>query len=98
MGKDFIDKVFLLGKDNDKYYVQKDENGQLKIYDLSEFETYKNKFPITRGLDHPNEISAYMFSAYFISLYNNTTPFDDINKKAKSNSEVFISWAKKYLN
>jgi len=98
MGKDFIDKVFLLGKDNDKYYVQKDENGQLKIYDLSEFETYKNKFPVTRGLDHPNEISAYMFSAYFISLYNNTTPFDDINKKAKSNSEVFISWAKKYLN
>ena len=97
MGKDFVDMVFLLGKNKDKFIVEKDINGKLITYDLSGFVDYQNKFPVKRGLDHPNEISAYMFSDYFISLFNKSIPFSDVEKEAKYNSEVFKSWVKKYL-
>jgi hypothetical protein len=57
---------------------------------------YKNRFPVTRGLDHPNEISAYMFSDYFIAMYKKSVPFGDVKKEAKHNSESFINWLKDY--
>ena len=97
MGIDFVDMVFLLGKNKDKFIVEKDINGKLITYDLSGFVDYQNKFPVKRGLDHPNEISAYMFSDYFLSLLNKSIPFNDVEKEAKNNSEVFKSWVKKYL-
>ena len=65
---------------------------------LFELEFYKNSFPIERGLDHPNEISAYMFSEFFKAHYNSKTPFLNINNTAKINTEFFVEWIYNEMN
>ena len=97
MGIDFVDVVFVLNKEENKFELEKDENGKLKTYRLSHFEEYVNSFPVNRGLDHPNEISAYMFSIYFTSLVNEVKPFKDVDEKSLINSNEFIKWIKSYL-
>ncbi|WP_273566056.1 hypothetical protein [Maribacter halichondriae] len=47
---------------------------------------------MTRGLDHPNEISAYMFSDYFKSLVTGAKPFAEIAPEADYNATAFIQW------
>ena len=49
---------------------------------------------MSRGLDHPNEISAYMFSEFFKSKYNSREPFHEINESSKKNTRTFIEWIK----
>ena len=98
MGADFIDKVFEVKLKNGKYYLQTSSDGDPICSSLDDFTKYKNRFPVKRGLDHPNEISAYMFSAYFVSIFNNSIPFNDVEEEAKSNSEIFINWVNNYLN
>ena len=68
MGKDFIDCVYPLKKENEKFFVRENSLGVPISLRLSQFEGYVNRFPVSNGLDHPNEISAYMFSQYFVSL------------------------------
>ena len=98
MGADFMELIFLLNQEQDKFYVTKDANGKIETFTLSQFPDYQNRFPVTRGLDHPNEISAYMFSDYFNSLVNGSNLFEDSSKEAKLNSEKFIFWVKNYLH
>jgi len=96
MGADFIDKVFEVKLKDGKYYLQTGSDGYPVWFSLNDFTMYKNRFPVTRGLDHPNEISAYMFSDYFIAMYKKSVPFGDVKKEAKHNSESFINWLKDY--
>ena len=98
MGADFIDLVFILNHRSDKFYIKRDELGDLVKFPLVEFSPYINRFPVKRGLDHPNEISAYMFSSYVISLLNDSIPFVNVSVKAKANTQKFIHWTKNYLN
>jgi len=97
MGKDFTDRVFVVKKINGKFSTIKSEDGNLVYTNLDSIDFYKNAFPISRGIDHPNEISAYMFSDYFKSLISNTTPFKETNGKILKNSELFIQWLVKEM-
>ena len=63
MGKHFEDVAFEVEKKEGEFYVSK-TNSELKSKPLSEIDFYKKSFPVKRGLDHPNEISAYMFSEF----------------------------------
>lgn len=92
MGKDFIDKVFIVEKTNNEYYVKKDAAGKLVSTDLSNISFYVNSFPVSRGIDHPNEISAYMFADYFRALISDKKAFKDVNEEAVNNTELFLSW------
>jgi len=98
MGKDFMDIIFSLEEQKGSYSVKRDISNHLVQIGLKEFKNYDIRFPVNQGLDHPNEISAYMFSKYFISLYNNSNPFESSTGIAKENSEKFITWAKTNLN
>ncbi|MBT3209705.1 MAG: hypothetical protein HN704_06145 [Bacteroidetes bacterium] len=97
MGKDFADKVFVVKKINGKFSTVKSENSNLVYTNLDSIDFYTNAFPTSRGIDHPNEISAYMFSDYFKSLFSNTKPFNETNGKSLKNSDLFIQWIKKEM-
>ncbi len=97
MGRDFIDCVYQLEYKNGNYSVKEDSLGSPISFRLARFKNYTNRFPVSNGLDHPNEISAYMFSQYFVSLYNNSTPFEDQKEEAKKTTKVFIKWIKQHL-
>ena len=89
MGKDFQDKVFIVERFNENFKVKKDLNKNLISLELSDIVFYKNSFPVNRGLDHPNEISAYMFSELFKALYLNK---EYISDKGKKNTLSFLNW------
>ena len=93
MGRDFIDLAFHVEEKNGEYSVLKSEN-KLVNQPLQELSFYTRSYPLSRGLDHPNEISAYMFSEFFKSKYNFREPFQEINEDSKKNVELFLEWIK----
>lgn len=96
MGKDFVDVAFEVTKKNEKYFIAK-SNNSIKSKPLSELDFYTNSFPVKRGLDHPNEISAYMFSDYFRKSYNLKSQFVEKATLPDNNYELFLNWIKKEM-
>ena len=92
MGKDFIDLVFKLESKNNKFALMRDSLNNIQKQRLSDFTQYTSSFAVTQGLDHPNEISAYMFSKYYVSLIDNTLPFQNAAESTKLFSKEFINW------
>jgi len=92
MGKDFIDKVFFVQKSKNVFTVRKDSAGNPISTTMEDISFYKNSFPTNNGLDHPNEISAYMFSDYFTSLVSKTKPFAKATAESLKNTNAFIDW------
>ena len=97
MGKDFVDLAFEINKNQGSYTVSQ-TNCKLSSRPLSDLDFYTKSFPLKRGLDHPNEISAYMFSAFFKARYNSKEPFLNLNKKANKNTKLFLEWIKTEMN
>jgi len=97
MGKDFTDKVFVVKNNNEKFSVVTSIDNNPIQTTLEGIEFYKNAFPTSRGIDHPNEISAYMFSDYFKALISNLKPFSEANEKNVKNSLLFIQWIQKEM-
>lgn len=94
MGEDFIDVVFTLNQNGNHFSIAKDTLNNPKTQRLFELTSYTNSFPVTQGLDHPNEISAYMFSKYFEALIERRKPFDNTTKKATLFSQKYLTWIK----
>lgn len=94
MGKDFVDKVFEVEMKNDNFIIKKDALNKPIELRMNDIPFYKNAYPITRGIDHPNEISAYMFADYFKALVKNTIPFENIDPQAKFKTGLFVKWVK----
>lgn len=94
MGKDFEEAVFKLEKRNSKYDLLFSEDGKLLKFTLNDIPFYSQSFPVERGIDHPNEIAAYMFADYFKALVMEVKPFQDIEKPAKKNTKSFFKWIK----
>ena len=92
MGKDFIDVVFTLENKNDKFAVMRDSLNNIEKQRLSDFTQYTSLFAVTQGLDHPNEISAYMFSKYYVSIMNGEPAFNNAAESTQSFSKEFINW------
>ena len=93
MGKDFVDVAFDIFKDKENYSLIK-LNNTISSRPLSELDFYTNSFPVKRGLDHPNEISAYMFSDFFKAGYNSKSPFSKKQANSSDNYDLFLSWIK----
>ena len=96
MGRDFIDLAFHIEEKYGEYVVLKSEN-KLVNQPLQELSFYTKSYPVSRGLDHPNEISAYMFSEFFKSKYNSREPFQEKNESSKKNTRLFIEWIKAHM-
>ena len=92
MGKDFIDVVFTLEQKNNKFVVKKEGVNHLVKQNLTDFKRYIDCFPVSQGLDHPNEITAYMFSKYFVSVLNNEEPFKNVSPKSQFFSKEYLNW------
>ena len=93
MGRDFVDIAFEINNKNNTYSVSK-VNDTLLSMPLSDLDFYNKSFPVKRGLDHPNEISAYMFSDFFKARYNSKTPFLNKDSISNNNSNFFLKWIK----
>ena len=93
MGKDFVDVAFDILKDKENYSLIK-LNNTISSRSLSDLDFYTNSFPVKRGLDHPNEISAYMFSDFFKAGYNSKSPFLEKQTNSSDNYNLFLSWIK----
>ena len=97
MGKDFTNKVFEVQKINNTFRVKKDADGKLMSTTLSDIQYYENSFPPNRGVDHPNEISAYLFADYFTTLVLKEKPFEDVQPEAEKHSRLFVDWIEKEM-
>lgn len=92
MGTDFISKVYRVKQKNDQFTLLLDKNSEPKTLTMEKFKKYTKSFPTTHGLDHPNEISAYMMADYFKALCSGETPFATCQKSAKLNTKLFLNW------
>lgn len=94
MGKDFTGVVFKVQNKDGKYRVEKDRSGKPVSFLLDDFHSYSNSFPASAadGLDHPNEITAYLMADVFRSLLDNKQPLENSTFSAKSNAAKFITW------
>jgi len=92
MGKDFMDFVFTIESKNNKYVVKRDSLNNYTKQRLSDFTQYTSLFAVTQGLDHPNEISAYMFSKYYVSILDEKAPFHNEAESTKLFSQEYINW------
>ena len=97
MGKDFADKVFIVKNTKGTYTTVKSNDNSLIQTNLEDIAFYKNSFPTSRGLDHPNEISAYMFSDYFKALASNIKTIKEGDKKSNKNLDLTIQWIQKEM-
>jgi hypothetical protein len=89
--------VFVVKNNNGKYSTVNSNDNKLMQTNLGGIKFYKNAFPTSRGLDHPNEISAYMFSDYFKILITGINPGSETKKKYAKNLDLFIQWIEKEM-
>lgn len=92
MGKDFMDLAFLVREEAQGFVVQTNTDKSPSFIPVDQLDFYKNAFPVTRGIDHPNEISAYMFSEYFVALLEEQPPFIDAPESSIKNIKTFLDW------
>ena len=92
MGKDFISVVYEVEMKEGNYCLKTTRKGKPNSFGMKKMKNYLNSFPVSNGTDHPNEISAYMYSDYFKALASGNTPFDSVKKSARLNSELFLNW------
>ena len=93
MGKDFVDVAFEISRDKENYSIIR-LNNSISSRPLSELDFYNKSFPVKRGLDHPNEISAYMFSNFFKAGYNSKSPLLEKQTNSSNNYDLFLNWIK----
>lgn len=92
MGKDFVSVVYEVEILDGNYCLRTNRKGKPISFEISKLKKYLKSFPISNGTDHPNEISAYMYSDYFKALASGKAPFDSIAKSSRHNTELFLNW------
>jgi hypothetical protein len=92
MGKDFETVIFKIKLNRGNYRLRYSRKNIPRTLTMDEFEFYSEAFPVRRGIDHPNEISAYMFAEYFKALAKSRSPFADCGVDAKKNTQLFLNW------
>ena len=92
MGRDFRDIAFSLVYKNGTFKIAKDSLKNNIAQNLADLSPYIDSFPVSMGLDHPNEISAYMISEYYISRLENKKPFNHVSIKSNIFTQDFFTW------
>ena len=101
MGADFTNVVYVVKQnENNSYTLAENKNGDLETVEMSDLESFTSSFPkvAMRGIDHPNEISAYMMSSYFQAIYSGDEAFSDEEESAKARIELFKNWVQDYMH
>lgn len=63
-GKDFVEKIYVVEKKDGAWSVVQ-QDGRLTTATPADVTAFNERFPVTTGIDHPNEIAAYMLGKYF---------------------------------
>ena len=94
MGKDFVERMFSVQKEDGRYELIISKEGAPVQPEQSAFEAYAGSFPVTRGIDHPNEIAAYMFADVFRNTLSHKKQnyLDDLHDGQKENAKQFLRW------
>ena len=92
MGRDFKDVAFTVTQDTNTFKIAKDSLNNNRVQNLSDISAYINSFPVSKGMDHPNEISAYMISEYYLSLLEKETPFSKVSDESVIFAKEFVLW------
>ena len=95
MGKDFTEKVFIVENIDNNYQLVRNVDTDLVTLNLDDIKSYTDPYVVTRGIDHPNEISAYLFADYFKILL--TGKADD-EKWNKPKVKAFTDWVENEMN
>jgi hypothetical protein len=101
MGRDFTNVVYQVEKiGEDKYELLETENGALATVEMEALASFTSSFPSVamRGIDHPNEVSAYMMSEYFQAVFRDQEPFNEAKEESQAKIESFIDWIKDYMH
>ena len=98
MGIDFETKAYKMVEENGVFKFAKNSAGLLIWSDISELKTLIKAFPNNRGIDSPNEISAYLMEG-FISNKIEEHDFleQDINNISKGEIDIKL-WIDDYLS
>jgi len=100
MGRDFMSLAFRLQKKGERLFaVVTDEKGRPLGEPIGAFGDYVNRFSTNRGLDHPNEIAAYMFVemlAYDLLLPESERP-QNYEKAIEPRLDPFREWCRRNL-
>ena len=97
MGRDFMPVAVRLEPAGDRFRVAVDANNEPRIVPLDSLAEYVDRFPIENGLDHPNEIAAYLFQHLLMKEYLTAAPAAD----EFDNNPVYAQfrrWCKTNLN
>jgi hypothetical protein len=97
MGQDFLPVAVLLTPAGNRFRVAVDANSEPRTLPINSLAEYVERFPIENGLDHPNEIAAYLFQHVLMKEYLTAGQEpDDID-----DNPVYVKfrrWCKTHLN
>jgi hypothetical protein len=98
MGHDFQDVAVRVEPDREGYHVQVNDAGTPVLRNVHRFREYLARLPVRRGLDHPNEITAYTFQQIVLEEYfppdaDRPAP-DDARRK---HFDPIRKWAQQHL-
>jgi hypothetical protein len=94
MGKDFMDQVFTVILKEGKYQLKRDYDNKLMINSIDDLTFYRDYYPVTRGIDHPNEISAYMFSKVFRDMVSKTKDKPELKNEIEFDKWIELEMSK----
>jgi len=84
LGRDFVETVVEVKKSGRSFRVVR-QKGAPRLHPMSAVAGFTNRFPVTTGIDHPNEIAAYMFASWFCD--QGIEPSDSLHRR-------FIAWCR----
>lgn len=91
MGKDFVEYAYKVKASKGDYKLVIKKGKPVRVL-LSELSDYQKSFAVTVGIDHPNEIAAYLFGNYFMDLFNGKEPLSEVDQKRQKTTKQFITW------
>jgi len=90
MGEDFTEVVYDVEKVKDQFRLRR--SAKFHPTPLKELTEYTSRFPVTTGIDHPNEISAYMFADFYRRVIFQEPSRAEWSAGQKAAGERFRQW------
>jgi hypothetical protein len=94
LGEDFVETAYMVKKRDDAFVLERDRSGSPRSLPLAELTTYTRRFPVTTGIDHPNEIAAYMLVDYYREAIFAIVPRSPLTAEQTAVRELFRAWTR----
>lgn len=92
-GEDFVEKVCEVARQGGEWNLVY-KSGQPLAFPLSRADFFTRRFPVTTGIDHPNEIAAYMFVRFFRNEILQEPEDSELEGDALTVYSHFASWCR----